>query len=227
MDKWSLKPTDHNTIRTRNNQRRHRARVKSRLEDLEKRLEEADARLEAALSTISVLTAELEDLRARGTQTLHRQSLFPRCAGPSPPVPATAPVVIPDTHYEKDPQKVSDPSEPSVLQHNVPVTSISSDPAGQATARTVTPTPDEIIDDDDGSNCNCQTLPPSGPGESTIACTSAFQIVEQQNLSGAVEVAMVRAWLGPGFRRALRPGEACRVETNRLFELLDHITSSS
>ena len=27
--------------------------------------------------------------------------------------------------------------------------------------------------------------------------------------------------------RALRPGEACRVETNRVYELLDHITSSS
>lgn len=78
----------------------------------------------------------------------------------------------------------------------------------------------------DNADCGCDGLPPQAPGESTLPCSSAFRIIEQQNFSG-VEVTTIRAWLGPGFRRALRPGEACRVETNRVYELLDHITSSS
>lgn len=152
VDKWSTKPADHNATRVRNNQRRHRARVKSRIQDLEARLDETNARLERALSTVASLTAELEALR-RGA--------------PQPPEGRDSP-------------------------------------------------PD----------CDCHDLPAPAPGESTIPCSSAFPIIEQQNYSG-VEVTTIRAWLAPGFRKAPRPGESCRVESNRLYELLDHITSTT
>ncbi|KAK7699061.1 hypothetical protein SLS64_011975 [Diaporthe eres] len=152
--KWSSKPADHNAIRVRNNQRRHRARAKGHIEDLEKRLEETSSRLEAALQTISHLAQEVEILRGHTTV--------------APPTAET----------------------------------------------------------EDSADCGCDGLPPQAPGESTLPCSSAFRIIEQQNFSG-VEVTTIRAWLGPGFRKALKPGEACRVETNRVYELLDHITSSS
>lgn len=167
VGKWSTKPAGHNATRVRNNQRRHRARVKSRIQDLEARLDEANARLERALSTVASLTAELEALR-RGA--------------PVTPVPAAAAAAA----------------------------ALPQPPEGRGST----------------ADCDCHDLPAPAPGESTIPCSSAFQIIEQQNYSG-VEVTKIRAWLAPGFRKALKPGESCRVESNRLYELLDHITSTT
>lgn len=200
MDKWSSKPADHNAIRVRNNQRRHRARVKSRVEDLEQRLEQTNAKLEAALSTISGLTAELEVLRSHHRpHSLQNQSSRQDAS----------PIV---------PQSASSRPTANTAQSSLPSVEPDSSILGSGIVASAS--------QDDNSGCNCRNLPPPAPGESTMPCSSAFQIIEQQNFSG-VEVTTIRAWLGPGFRKALRSGEACRVETNRLYELLDHITSSS
>lgn len=179
IEKWSSKPVDYNATRVRNNQRRHRARVKSHIHDLEIRLEETNSKLESALSTIASLTAELEALR-RGTST----TLLPveDCA------PSTA--------------------------HGA------ADISGTSAATS------QITSGGDVADCDCQSLPAPAPGESTVPCSSAFQIIEQQNYSG-IEVTTIKAWLGPSFRKSLKPGESCRVESNRLYELLDHITSAT
>lgn len=206
--KWSSKPADHNAIRVRNNQRRHRARAKEHVEDLEKRLEETSARLEAALQTISHLAQEVEILRGRVPP-------FPALPQ-SPPTTATLPSV---THVE--PQRAGATAVQDIFDPPIPT-----DAYPNTLTTTVTPPSTERAETDDSADCGCDGLPPQGPGESTLPCSSAFRIIEQQNFSG-VEVTTIRAWLGPGFRRALRPGEACRVETNRVYELLDHITSSS
>lgn len=186
MDKWSTKPADHNVNRVRNNQRRHRARVKSRMEELEARLEETNAKLEAALTTISSLTAEVDTLRAGQSSIL-------------PPAPSSTEPLA--RHVQLD---VGDSTLVYASADSAPV-----------------PTPAIVSND---NNCDCQGAPPPAPGESTMSCSSAFQIIAQQNFSG-VEVTTIRAWLGPGYR--LKPGEACRVETNKLYEILDHITSPS
>lgn len=204
--KWSSKPSDHNVIRVRNNQRRHRARAKSHVQDLEKRLEETSARLEAALQTISHLAQEVEILRGR---------VPPPMAWPqSPPNAATLPAVSPVAAQPLDIMPGQDVLDLELPTETPPV----------ILNTTAAPPPAE--DADDSAGCGCDGLPPQAPGESTLPCSSAFRIIEQQNFSG-VEVTTIRAWLGPGFRRALRPGEACRVETNRVYELLDHITSLS
>lgn len=201
--KWSSKPADHNAIRVRNNQRRHRARAKGHVQDLEKRLEETSARLEAALHTISHLAQEVEILRGR----VPAPSAWPQLPVPTEPLPA-----LPHVDAQRlDPTSVQEGLQlPTDVTPNIP-------------DMTVAPPTAET---EDSANCGCDRLPPQAPGESTLPCSSAFRLIEQQNFSG-VEVTTIRAWLGPGFRRALRPGEACRVETNRVYELLDHITSSS
>ncbi|ROT41983.1 hypothetical protein SODALDRAFT_4728 [Sodiomyces alkalinus F11] len=61
--KWSSKPKDHNTIRVRENQRRHRARRKAYIEDLERQLDEARAQLSDALAANAELQSEMVDLR--------------------------------------------------------------------------------------------------------------------------------------------------------------------
>lgn len=204
--KWSSKPADHNAIRVRNNQRRHRARAKGRVQDLEKRLEETSARLEAALQTISHLAREVEILRGQ----ISPSTAYPQ----SPPATATLPAV---SSVAAKPLNDEMPSS-AVLGPPLPI-----EASPIIMNMDVAPPPAE---NDDSVGCGCDGLPPQAPGESTLPCSSAFRIIEQQNFSG-IEVTTIRAWLGPGFRRALRPGEACRVETNRVYELLDHITSSS
>ncbi|KAJ4420331.1 hypothetical protein N0V82_004430 [Gnomoniopsis sp. IMI 355080] len=209
MGKWSSKTTEQNANRVRNNQRRHRARVKSRMEELEARLHETNAKLEAALSTISSLTAEVEAFRA-GQIPKSSQLELPR------PLDYASPVL---DHNPQYPQVTNTstghsgnkPEEPSPTQRDA-------EPNVRAPTTELT-----TIEND--SICHClEGAPPPAHGESTMSCSSAFQIIEQQNSSG-VEETVIKAWLGPGFR--LKPGEACRVETNRLYELLDRITSPS
>lgn len=207
--KWSLKSADHNATRVRNNQRRHRARAKGHVLDLEKRLEETSARLEAALQTIGHLTKEVEILRGGVTPSAALPQLPPNTAS-LPGVP----------HVEARPTDSTScqgagcrgaPRQQSPTQGPLEVSE-----------QTAAPPTEEV---DDNADCCCDGLPPPAPGESTLPCSSAFRIIEQQNFSG-VEVTTIRSWLGPGFRGAPRPGEACRVETGRVYELLDHITSS-
>lgn len=180
IEKWSTKPADHNAIRVRNNQRRHRARVKSNIQDLEKRLNETNSRLERALSSVASLTAEIEALRRGNPVASDLNNL-------TTPMPADG---------------------------------------GPATILDQTGALPQASNTGSLADCDCNSLPALAPGESTVPCSSAFQIIEQQNYSG-VEVTTIRAWLTPGFRRALKPGESCRVESNRLYELLDHITSTT
>lgn len=206
--KWSSKPADHNAIRVRNNQRRHRARAKGHVQDLEKRLEETSAKLEAALQTISHLAQEVEILRGRVPPSLARSQ--------SPPASSALPAPAPTAAA----QPVSDPAP---CQDMVDLPEHADGPPNVLLTTAPPPSPPDV---DDSADCGCDGLPPQAPGESTLPCSSAFRIIEQQNFSG-VEVTTITAWLGPGFRRALRPGEACRVETNRVYELLDHITSST
>lgn len=196
MGKWSSKAADHNAIRVRNNQRRHRARVKSRMEDLESQIQEASARLDAALATIDDLTAEINVLR--------------NCHGsPSPRSP---------THVARRRERPA------------PTRSVGTDTALDGMLDNATPSACQLssvspVDDDEmDADCGCSSLPPTSLGESTLSCNSAFRIIKQQDVSG-IEVATIRAKLSSGFRRSLVPGEACRVETSRVYELLDRVTS--
>lgn len=205
VEKWSTKPADYNANRVRNNQRRHRARVKSHIQDLEKRLEDTTAQLESALSTVASLTAELETLR-RGTLDTPAQSqaLATGIASATP-----IPVGCDQTAGCSPSIDCPPPGGGDIANTDDQSPALSQGPIGGDTA-----------------DCDCQGLPAPAPGESTVPCSSAFQIIEQSNYSG-VEVTTIRAWLGPGFRRALKAGEPCRVESNRVYELLDHITSAT
>lgn len=62
--RWSSKPKEHRAARVRDNQRRHRARVRAHTADLEQQLAETRQRLEDALERNSILVSELERLRS-------------------------------------------------------------------------------------------------------------------------------------------------------------------
>ncbi|KAK6352994.1 hypothetical protein TWF696_004983 [Orbilia brochopaga] len=159
------KPADHNAARVRDNQRRHRARVKAYIAELEARLGETKEQLDAAQTKIERLTAEVQALREGCDE---------------------------DAAQEQQ------------------------DTAAQSLA---VPASDSL------GECGGGEMQPASPGESTVACTDAFKAIHQQNLSG-LEMADIRSWLEPGFRKGVRQGCGCRVETQLLFALLDHVSSS-
>ncbi|KAL2167690.1 hypothetical protein VTG60DRAFT_909 [Thermothelomyces hinnuleus] len=68
--RFSCKPPGHDAARQRENQRRHRARVKSRIAELEAALLDAQARLDEALQRIDALNTEVQRLRALSPRSL-------------------------------------------------------------------------------------------------------------------------------------------------------------
>lgn len=59
--------------------------------------------------------------------------------------------------------------------------------------------------------------------ESTVLCSEAFLLISQQNYK-SLSQDEVASWLWSGFRRALRPGEGCRVRSDLLLGLLTYIS---
>ncbi|KAH7140965.1 hypothetical protein EDB81DRAFT_799213 [Dactylonectria macrodidyma] len=61
--------------------------------------------------------------------------------------------------------------------------------------------------------------------ESTILCSEAYILIEQQNFKGMSQ-GNVATWLWNGFRSSLQPDGGCRVNTDTLFSLLAFISDT-
>jgi hypothetical protein len=72
---------------------------------------------------------------------------------------------------------------------------------------------------------DCSHLPPPARGESTIPCKAAYDIIQQQNCY-ELDLSFIEGFLVPGFRGATIRGEGCRVESSRVFSVIDAISSS-
>jgi hypothetical protein len=239
ISKWSLKAQDHNATRVRHNQRRHRARVKARIESLETELTHSRQELRIARARIE----ELEALVAAGDSAAyaissHFDDSAPESIGRSGQAIIEQPLSAEEPSFlggGLDKQgcchRVSRPiNQPSGQQHYdlspapLPVTKVltedpsapSSTPAEQTSAN---PAVFSLIAqyDHDGQ------LPLVAPDESTTPCRVAYEIIAQQNMAG-IDMSNVEQWLWPGFRRATKQGEGCRVDTKVLFALIDYIS---
>ncbi|KAF2101217.1 hypothetical protein NA57DRAFT_72659 [Rhizodiscina lignyota] len=199
--KWSAKTPEHNAARVRNNQRRHRTRVKERMSDLETRLAQTQRLLDAALTQIDELKSELAKSINGAVSTRDQQSLLaPR--GQSP--------VIYNAGTQNDLASQDDQrrAPPSMCCNSLATSPITS---------AATTTCDEVG--------NCNDFEPQAQDESTTPCDMAFAIIKQQNFRD-VDVAAIGEWLRRGYRRALRNDDGCRVENGLLFTVLDFISSS-
>ncbi|KAK4192961.1 hypothetical protein QBC35DRAFT_547091 [Podospora australis] len=208
--KFSTKPAGHDAARQRENQRRHRARVKGRIEDLEAALSKTQSELNDALRYIEKLAVEACRLKGVvNTSDLTTACSVARDEEPQVEVPtATA------THLDEDGTK-SDTPVP--LQYTRPLATEKQTPEGECN--------DEPTVEDE--TADCPSLPPPRPGESTILCREAYSIIKDRSSpEGEVDSELVDEWLKPGFRRAIVPGSGCRVETHVLFAFIDHITST-
>ncbi|AEO58725.1 hypothetical protein MYCTH_2306233 [Thermothelomyces thermophilus ATCC 42464] len=244
--RFSCKPPGHDAARQRENQRRHRARVKSRIAELEAALSDAQARLDEALQRIDALTTEVQRLRALSPSSLtapqpaDRARLgdaaakselpeSPGCCLCSQAAGSLTANAAPDSRdmfrTGRASNEVSTP-QPKGQAETVDATA---PPAMRSTEPVITggtrgaAEPAAEIDLED-LNDDCALLPAPGEGESTIPCREAYSIIKEWSASSEFDLAVANEWLRPGFRRAIAPGTGCRVQTHILFAFVDHLT---
>ncbi|KFA60399.1 hypothetical protein S40285_10532 [Stachybotrys chlorohalonatus IBT 40285] len=230
MSKWSAKPADHKAVRLRNNQRRHRKRVKDQIAELESRLEETQLQLNEALARIVELSEELE--QARRTRNGADEPLAREHSYHSIQVRESSKnlgcqdgrLVIQQEKGEANQQTSLAPNESipmgSSAGNLAPI--LSTPWTSEITVPTFMLNYDAFIDSEDRG---CHNLPLPEPGKSTIRCQDAYLTITQQNYK-ALDSSVIRGWLGPGFRGEISEGDGCRVDTDLLFTLLDFISSS-
>ncbi|PCD20264.1 hypothetical protein AU210_016676 [Fusarium oxysporum f. sp. radicis-cucumerinum] len=236
ISKWSLRAQDHNATRVRDNQRRHRARVKARIESLETgsrqelrialaRIEELEALVAARDSAAYAMSSRFKDSApepfSRSDQAIVELPLpaeEPRLLGGGLDKQGcchllSRPVNQPSgqQHYDRSPAPL-----PVTRALTEDPTALSSIPADQTAANPVVFSLNEQYDHDG-------RLPLVAHGESTNLCRVAYEIIAQQNMAG-IEMSDVEEWLWLGFRRATKQGEGCRVDTKVLYALIDYMS---
>jgi hypothetical protein len=226
MSKWSSKTQDHKATRVRDNQRRHRARVKARVESLEAELTQSRQELRTTRARIEELEVLLA---ARDSAYAMSDHIYDSAPEPSRQLDQ---MIIEKTLSADEPEFMSSTlgeqicshhplrpvNQPSGQQHLDPcpapslitvstedLITLSSIPADQTAAKPIGFS--LIAQHDHGGR-----LPLVAPGESTILRRVAYEITTQQNTTG-IDMSDVEQWLWPGFRRATKQGEGCRLYT--------------
>lgn len=227
VHKFSSKPPGHDVARQRENQRRHRARVKSRITELEAALSDTQNKLEDALRHIEDLTAEVQRLHTLGSEAL---------------TPQRQAAVVQEPDYDETDQSIEQEyptpsasscperenscgiSRPCTITPQKPTTSASPHPIAPGTPVLVDLQGDAVpLSDFENPDSDCPLLPAPGRDESTIPCRDAYSIIKERS-TPEFDLSAANEWLKPGFRRAIVPGTGCRVQTHILFAFVDHMT---
>lgn len=240
MTKWSSKTPDRNAIRVRNNQRRHRARVKAHAAELEAKLAAAQSQLEVAICRIKQLTSELEQVRqlvlekephVEQHERLETDAGRPCCgdrigdaARRRPGQLSVQPTAGPPHSAAAETPVSPRLTPPPPFSSQSAASGISASPAPLSIDVPLSTTAPAATWDYDRQDPDGNALPLPAAGESTITCKVALRIIDQQNYYGLVDAKDVETRLRPGFRRCSRPGGGCRVETTLLYALIDNIT---
>ncbi|KAJ9133700.1 hypothetical protein NKR23_g10619 [Pleurostoma richardsiae] len=280
--KWSSRPKECRATRVRENQRRHRARTKAYIADMERQLAQTRAQLDEALAQNAELTSELQTLRASsagkavanpskevvvGQPVMMSLGLSegysdtgPPISPPNPPSatrggerPPSPPILPLELNGAYTSFRTLTPLRPAALQAVSSAGPISTPwseescpwsptktPGHEQSSKTcragvcsassclapVIPTTTSSGDDADLAllRSDCPHLPAPALGESTIPCAAAYHIIKQQNYN-RLDLSVMGGFLAPGFRRATVQGDGCRVETSRVFSVIDAISS--
>lgn len=240
MGRRKSKTHEEDLARVRENQRRHRARIKDQASALEGKLAEKDALLAKAEERIAELTAALEFERL---QTRERR--LERASDESLHVtPDTAPADwVSPTNLQYQPTSVS-LNEGAIAAGRRPCEgccpwvylstggTAKSDPPsslgdkGDPTNDALTLTgSSSYIETVELAMKQCLDLDPPRFGESTTLCITAYNLIDQQNYRG-LETSTMYQWLRQGFRSGHDQLDSCRVENGILFSLLDFVSST-
>lgn len=235
VHKFSCKPPGHKATRQRENQRRHRARVKNRIAELEELLSNTQRRLDGALERVEELTAEVQRLQyTPGTKPI--TSVSRKATDPdrgaldargvdkvSEPAPSAI-HACPQTGCISTLSAAKCTLKRSLvnLEGNTPITIEEPRSASPPSLLNQPVTNPATVTFEDPTN-DCAHLPPPTPNESTIPCREAYSIIQDRS-APEFDLSTATEWLEPGFRRAVVPGTGCRVQTHILFAFVDHIT---
>lgn len=209
LHKWSIKPgTINKSVRVRENQRRHREKVRNNIAQLESELAQSREQLQDALSTIEQLRVELATANDRSN---------------------TAPAMRARTQRSEDalPDTAREHGRAAQNELKVHCCSRRSENAS-ANPLLASTSIAEIRSNQSEQSYKDQycTMKPPGNTASTIPCTDALKIVAENNHAG-LDTAKIHQWLQPGYRRPSVSQNGCRVDNQLVFTLLDHITSAS
>ncbi|KAK4097352.1 hypothetical protein N658DRAFT_406626, partial [Parathielavia hyrcaniae] len=233
IHRFSSKPPGHEAARQRENQRRHRARVKGRIADLEAALSDTQSKLNEALRQIDLLAAEVSRLHVHNLRPAEEAQTLPTVPTPSTPPPEKVPGSATSVQHNAAEPDASGPTDGLVVPSS-PCCTTTPDQStataaldhvqlGSTKITTELHTSIEPVADLEESSSDCSLLPASGAGESTIPCRDAYLIIKERS-SPEFDLSAANEWLKPGFRRAVVPGTGCRVQTHILFAFVDYMT---
>lgn len=227
LSKWSSKSPKQKAVQIRNNQRRHRAKVKARISTLESELAESQRRLVAAEHRITALTAEVNRLREpAATRVLSME--FPFNSPTSHSVSKSSYSCISSMQRGLGNFSYSNQNVMVDLPLERPITPNSSLKGNNNTLLGTTIGVDIEANDQTRSAAfvaqyDCQTLPLPQPGESTTTCVAAYSIIEQQNFK-KIDMGYIHEWLKSGYRRATKPGDGCTVVNTHVYNLINFLS---
>lgn len=232
--KFSSKPPEHKATRLRENQRRHRAKVKNRITELEAALATTQSQLHAALERGKELDAEVARLRcaleSRQGMPLESEnganiSEIINVGSPKGRTGNTDTIQhllsASGTGSEEGAHILGGTSNQSCLGLSTSVIERTGEDSGPCSERSTCERGNAIEEEVPGNDC--LHLPPATPGESTMDCRAAYAIIHEQR-GEEIPHEVLKAWLRPGFRRAVVRGSGCRVLTQNLFALVDQIS---
>lgn len=232
ISKWSSKSPKQKATRIRNNQRRHRAKVKTHISTLEAELAKSQRQLMAAEHRIIALTAEVEQLLKEARREPALAIVSPVQQPFDSPIPSTVSEApcrcswngqrqLSNSTSCKQNAAVDLPFDMPVIPNSMLTDHISADSGINA---------GNGIEKDDltlavafVAQYDCQSLPPPQPGESTTDCVAAYRIIEQQNFEG-VDMEAIHQRLQSGYRRAKRPGDGCTVVNGLLYSIINYLS---
>ncbi|KAI6756904.1 hypothetical protein HG530_011502 [Fusarium avenaceum] len=237
--KWSLKPHNHNATRVRNNQRRHRARIKTRLESLEIELAQSQNELRTAKDRIKELEALLQGRDSCGISgrqfedSVQNSYYAPGQVLAELPLPT---LQVGDLGSDLSNSGVcrcllASVNQSATLQ-SCGQSSILS-PVTNILAGDMAIVNDYATDHIDTGRFgfsllaqyeHSSSLPLVASDESTTLCRVAFEIIAQQNMA-SIDSGELEHQLWSGFRRETKQGEGCRVDTKILYAVIDYMSS--
>ncbi|KXL44964.1 hypothetical protein M433DRAFT_154747 [Acidomyces richmondensis BFW] len=228
MMKWTTKSQDHNASRIRNNQRRHRARIKSHIAELEATLAETKLKLNAAQDRIRELTTEVERSQARvRNERMDLSSMQKTATEAHPQDSKAASSCDSGSKFKLTSGSIYLQRTSSLTEQRLDLTVLHS-PRTTVQPQYIDPSwlsieSSEISSDSLTSGHDCGDFPSAEQDESIMECKSAYEIIMQQNFK-QLDFLSIQRWLKPGFRRAGRPGQGCCVNTALLYTFIDFIS---
>ncbi|KAL7942074.1 hypothetical protein V8C42DRAFT_333516 [Trichoderma barbatum] len=232
ISKWSSKSPKQKTTRIRNNQRRHRAKIKAHISSLEAELTETRRQLIAAEGRIRALTTEVECLQneARRESVLVSGALVEHSFNSSMLHTAleTTCCGLSDSQRQLGNSSSCERNAAANLPFDVlaiPNSILKNNRRPLSGIHTDNDTKNDgsTLDFAFVAHYDCHDFPPPRPDESTTSCIAAYGIIRQQNFRG-VDMEAIHKWLQSGYRRATRPEDGCTVVNSLLYSLINHLS---